>query len=97
MCKLFFTQTLEVFLALPTFSIAVKFWETDTRAQTQYPGMEVIVDGADTPYFPSGKEKGECLGGSVNWTSSLDFGSDYDLRVLQSSPASGSTLSGTSS
>ena len=56
MCKLFFTQTLEVFLALPTFSIAVKFWETDTRAQTQYPGMEVIVDGADTPYFPSGKE-----------------------------------------
>lgn len=66
MCKLHFTQILRVFHALPTFSITVKFWETEIEGQSQYPGMEVIVDGENASYFLSEKEKRGHLGGPVH-------------------------------
>lgn len=43
------------------------------------------------------KKKRACLGGTQSVKrSTLDFGLDPDLRVVRSSPASGSTLSGES-
>ena len=52
MCKLCFTQTLRVFPSLSTFSVTVRFWETETKRQTQCPEVGVIVDWVDASYFP---------------------------------------------
>lgn len=43
MCKLCFTPTLRELIALSTFSLTAKLWETETNRQAQHPGVQPVL------------------------------------------------------
>lgn len=43
MCKLCFTPTLRELIALSSFSLTAKLWETETNRQAQHPGVQPVL------------------------------------------------------